>query len=175
MLVQFLHIMIFLKELTIFKLIQVLFISGIKFLFAPFIAIGYGFNYFQTVLLTTIGGIVGIYIFYFLSKWMIRQYNKYCPLIFSYFTSESVEKAKIILNCEPGSQKKFSRKSRLLINFRLKYGFIGIILLTPVLLSIPIGAFLAQKYYSKRNNVLFYLSISVVVWSLFISTFFFLV
>lgn len=159
---------------SVFKLIQVLFISGIKFLFAPLISIGYGFNYFQTAGITAAGGILGILFFYFLSRWIIRQYYKYCPVVFSYFSGEKVEQAKKILNCQDIPKKKFTRKNRLIINIRKKYGFLGIILLTPVLLSIPIGAFLAQKYYSKRNNVLVYMSISVVLWSFFISSVFFL-
>lgn len=159
---------------SVFKLIQVLFISGIKFLFAPLISIGYGFNYFQTAGITAVGGILGILFFYFLSRWIIRQYYKYCPVVFSYFSGEKVEQAKKILNCQDIPKKKFTRKNRLIINIRKKYGFLGIILLTPVLLSIPIGAFLAQKYYSKRNNVLVYMSISVVLWSFFISSVFFL-
>ncbi|MBN2175043.1 MAG: hypothetical protein JW731_12995 [Bacteroidales bacterium] len=166
--------MIHFLDISVIKLIQVLLVSGIKFLFAPFISIGYGFNYFQTVIFTTVGGILGILFFYFLSKWLIRQYNKYCPLVFSYFTGEKVEKAKKILNCEQTPKKKFTRKNRLIINVRNKYGLFGIILLTPVLLSIPIGAFLAQKYYSRKTNLLIYMSISVVIWSFFISSVFFL-
>lgn len=159
---------------SVFKLIQVLIISGIKFLFAPIISIGYGFNYFQTAGITAVGGILGILFFYFLSRWIIHQYYKYCPVVFSYFSGEKVEKAKKILNCQEIPKKKFTRKNRLIINLRKKYGFLGIIMLTPVLLSIPIGAFLAQKYYSKRNNVLVYMSISVVLWSFFISSVFFI-
>ena len=160
--------------IQVFKLIQVVILSGIKFIFAPFISIGYGFNYFQTVLFTAVGGILGILFFYFFSKWIIIQYSKYCPIVFSYFTGEKVEQAKKILNCDQPPKKRFTRKNKIIINLRNKYGFLGIILLTPVLLSIPIGAFLAQKYYSKRSNVLFYLSISVVLWSFFISSVFFL-
>lgn len=166
--------MIFITGIQIFKLIQILIVSGIKFLFAPLISIGYGFNYFQTVIFTTAGGILGILFFYFLSKWIIRQYNKFCPVVFSYFTGEKVEKAKKILNCDQPPKKKFTRKNKIIINIRRKYGFFGIIFLTPILLSIPIGAFLAQKYYSKKANVLVYMSISVVLWSFFISSIFFL-
>ncbi len=166
--------MIFITGIQIFKLIQILIVSGIKFLFAPLISIGYGFNYFQTVIFTTAGGILGILFFYFLSKWIIRQYNKLCPVVFSYFTGEKVEKAKKILNCDQPPKKKFTRKNKIIINIRRKYGFFGIIFLTPILLSIPIGAFLAQKYYSKKANVLVYMSISIVLWSFFISSIFFL-
>ncbi len=166
--------MLLISGIQVFKLIQVVIISGVKFLFAPFISIGYGFNYLQTVLFTTAGGILGILFFYFFSKWIILQYTKYCPIVFSYFTGEKVDRAKKILNCEQPPRKKFTRKNKIIINLRNKYGLFGIILLTPVLLSIPIGAFLAQKYYSKKANILLYMSISVIFWSFCISSIFFL-
>lgn len=159
---------------SFFKLLQVLFISGIKFIFAPFISIGYGFNFIQTSVITAIGGILGILFFYYLSRWLLLQYTKYCPIIFSYFTGDRIEKAKKILNCSEVPKRKFTRKNKLIINLRYRYGLIGIVLLTPILLSIPIGAFLAQKYFSKKKNILVYMSISVVFWSFFISSVFFL-
>jgi hypothetical protein len=163
-----------LAGVSVFKLIQVILISGVKFFFAPLISIGYGFNYSQTVIFTTLGGIAGLVFFYFLSQWIIRQYYKYCPIVFSYFTGERVEKAKRILNCSEQPKKKFTKRNRFLINFRFKYGYLGLVCLTPVLLSIPIGAFLAQKYYSKKSNVLLHMSISVMLWSFGISSIFFL-
>ena len=89
--------MTFIIGLKIFKLLQVLVVSGIKFLFAPFISIGYGFNYIQTALTTALGGILGILFFYFLSKWIIAQYYKYSPSIYSYFTGVKIERSRIIL------------------------------------------------------------------------------
>lgn len=167
--------MVFFIGLKIFKLLQVLFVSGIKFLFAPLISIGYGFNYIQTALLTALGGIMGILFFYFLSKWIIRQYYRFSPAIFSYFTGEKIERSEKILNQEPNQKKKFTSKNKLIINIRNKYGFFGIIVFTPVLLSIPLGAFLARKYYSGRSHTLIYMSISAVIWSFFISSIFFLI
>jgi hypothetical protein len=166
--------MIFIIGLKIFKLLQVLIVSGIKFLFAPLISIGYGFNYIQTALITAFGGILGILFFYFLSKWIIRQYYRYSPMIFSYFTGEKLALSRKILIRETIFKKKFTRKNKLIINIRNKYGFFGIIILTPVLLSIPLGAFLARKYYSERSHTLVYMSISAVLWSFFISSIFFL-
>jgi hypothetical protein len=166
--------MIFIIGLKLFKLLQVLFVSGIKFLFAPLISISYGFNYIQTALITALGGILGILFFYFLSKWIIRQYYRFSPAIFSYFAGEKLERSMKILNDEYLPKKKFTRKNKLIINIRNKYGFFGIIILTPVLLSIPLGAFLARKYYSGRDHTLVYMSISAVIWSFFISSIFFL-
>lgn len=166
--------MSFLIGLKVFKLLQVLIVSGIKFLFAPFISIGYGFNYIQTALTTAVGGILGILFFYYLSKWIIVQYYKYSPVIYNYFSTEKTELFKQDTVQEIVTRKKFTRRNKLIINIRNKYGYFGIIIFTPVLLSIPLGAFLAQKYYSRRNHTLIYLSISVVLWSFFISSVFFL-
>lgn len=166
--------MTFLVGLKLFKLLQVLFISGIKFLFAPLISIGYGFNYFQTLLITAVGGILGIFFFYFLSKWIIVQYNRFSPAIYSYFTGVKIDTSRKILSREKKIKRKFTRKNKMIINIRNKYGFAGIIMFTPVLLSIPLGAFLARKYYSGRNHTLIYMSISVVLWSFFISSIIFL-
>jgi hypothetical protein len=166
--------MSFIIGLKIFKLIQVLIVSGIKFLFAPLISISYGFNYIQTALVTALGGILGILFFYFLSKWILRQYYRYSPMIFSYFTGEKIDWSRSILRSEIQLKKKFTRKNKLIINIRNKYGFLGIIIFTPVLLSIPLGAFLARKYYSGKSHTLVYMSISAVLWSFFISSILFL-
>lgn len=167
--------MAFVTGIQLFKLIQVLIISGIKFLFAPFVSIGYGFNYFQTVSFTAIGGIAGLFFFFYLSKWMIRMYYKFCPVVVFYFGGDEARKNYQESQCKKPGKKKFTRKNKAIINLRNKYGFLGIILLTPILLSIPIGAFLAQKYYAKKKHILVYLSVSVVMWSFFISSFYFLI
>ena len=161
--------------IQVLELIQVIIVSGIKFLFAPFISIGYGFNYLQTVIFTTLGGIAGLLFFYYLSKWMLRMYLRICPVVISYFGGEEARIAMQASQCRKPDRKKFTRKNKAIVNLRNKYGLVGIILLTPVLLSIPIGAFLAQKYYPRKNSLLVYLSLSVLMWSFFISSFYFLV
>jgi hypothetical protein len=44
-----------------------------------------------------------------------------------------------------------------------------LVILTPVLFSIPIGTFLTTKYYAHKRNILIYLSFSVICWALIIS------
>lgn len=159
--------------IQVYKLILVLLISTVKFFFAPFLSIGYGFNYIETVTITTIGGITGVFFFYYLSKWVIKLFNTYSPRVISYFAGADAKRKLEKLNNKKQKRKKFTRKNKFIINFRNKYGFTGIIILTPILLSIPIGAFLAQKYYSENSYVLALLSISVVVWSFLISSIYF--
>ena len=159
---------------NVLELLSVIILSGIKFLFAPIISIGYGYNFLQTLLITSVGGILGIFFFYYLSKWIIKKYYHYCPVVVSYFAGEEAKQKLIQSQCGKKSKKSFTKKNKFIIKARKNYGFFGIILLTPILLSIPIGAFLAQKYYSKNKRILIYLSLSVTIWSACLSSMYFL-
>jgi hypothetical protein len=55
---------------------------------------------------------------------------------------------------------------------RNKYGLLGIIILTPILLSIPLGTMLANRYYSTKKRIPLYLIISVICWSFILTSFF---
>ncbi|MBN1338793.1 MAG: hypothetical protein JXA03_05680 [Bacteroidales bacterium] len=158
---------------VLFKMIQVLLISSIKFVFAPLISAGYGFSYLQTAVITTIGGISGVLFFYFISRFFVKLFYKYCPIVISYFTQTDCETIFPKIR-KRKTRKFFTRKNKLIIRVRNQYGYLGIIALTPVLLSIPIGSFLAGKYYSHRKNLLIHMSLSVIFWSFLISTVFFL-
>lgn len=160
--------------IDVLKLLMVVLLSGVKFLFAPIISIGYGYNFLQTLFITSVGGIIGVFFFYFLSKWLIQKYYRYCPVIVFYFAGEKARQKLIDSRCGRENKKKFTKKNKFIIKARKNYGFIGIILLTPILLSIPIGAFIAQKYYSKNKNILLYLSLSVTIWSACLSSIYFL-
>jgi len=163
------------NSLEVLKLLQVLLVSSVKFLFGPLVSLGYGFNYLETMVITTMGGVLGLLFFFFLSKWLIRQLNLYIPLLVASFRSKVQQEKMVLAKREKAPKRRFNWRNRLIINIRDKYGYIGIILLTPVLLSIPIGVFLAQKYYSRKSHTLVYLSLSVAFWSFFISSFVFLV
>jgi hypothetical protein len=69
----------------------------------------------------------------------------------------------------PRQKKIFSFKSRAMVKIRRKYGLAGIVILTPVLLSIPLGAFLAARYYGSSRFLVLYLVASVAGWSLLMS------
>jgi uncharacterized protein involved in cysteine biosynthesis len=63
----------------------------------------------------------------------------------------------------------FSRKSRFLVKVKTTYGFWGIIIATPFLLTIPVGAFLANRYYAKRPQTVPFMIISIISWAGFLS------
>ena len=53
---------------------------------------------------------------------------------------------------------------------RKKYGLWGIAFLTPMILSIPLGTFLAIKYYRNKKSVLLSLAIISSFWSIIMSS-----
>jgi hypothetical protein len=144
-------------------------VSSIKFLIAPALSFGMGLNFVQTWLSTTAGGIVGVIMFFFLSRWILLLYSRYI----SYYTHVLRVKFYGLLNIKVPKfipAKRFTRRNRLIIKIVRKYGLAGIAILTPVLLSIPVGTFIATRYYSNNRYLLIYLSGSVLFWSLFMSS-----
>lgn len=153
----------FLKILIVFA------VSSIKFLLAPALSFSLGLNFVQTLLSTTAGGIVGVIIFFFLSRWIILLYARY----FVYYMHRLKTRIYGFLHISLPvyiPARRFTRRNRLIIKVVRKYGLFGIVALTPVLLSIPVGTFLATRYYSTNRYLLVYLSGSVLFWSLFMSS-----
>ena len=73
------------------------------------------------------------------------------------------------------NRKKFTKRNRFIIKTRTTYGKWGIMLLTPVLLSIPIGAFLLRKYYSDQPNTLLFALIIIALEGIVLSLIFWLI
>jgi hypothetical protein len=155
---------------SIFKYLLILALSSVKFLFAPPLSFEFGFTFLQTWLVTTLGGIAGVIFFFYLSKGLLAIYFRFLSKYFSLLNTKLRITVWNHYQLPIQAKKIFTFRNKSLVKIRRKYGLIGIIILTPILLSIPLGTFLALKYYSRQKNLLVYLSISVVVWSLLISS-----
>jgi len=111
------------------------------------------FNYVQTIIFTTIGGILGVLFFYFLSNIIIGLYRRYLAVYFRFFfLKNQKKKKKSIAPVVIKIKKNLQEKNRFIILLKGKVGMIGIAILTPTVLSIPLGTFLASKYYSKAKK-----------------------
>jgi len=96
------------------------------------------------VLLTLLGGIIGVVIFtqigYDVEKWFVRKF--------------------------PKRFKRFSLKNRLLVRLRRKWGIWGISFLTPILLGIPVGVALSLTLTTDKRLIIKTMVISLICWSL---------
>lgn len=104
----------------------------------------------ETLIYTNTGGILGIFIFTFFSDFLIKIWDKYWP-------------EKLKLNRKTG--KIFTKRNRWYVKIKLRYGLFGLVILTPVILSIPIGSFLIVKYYGLKKINIIYMIAGIIFWS----------
>lgn len=133
--------------------------STVKFVFGGVpLALGLGFSFFQAVTVTSLGGFVGVTVFVYTSDKLIAY----------------LKKRKILKQLENPNQirkRSFTRTNKIIIIVKQRFGLLGISLLTPLLLSIPIGCFLAVRYFNDKQRILFYMFGSILFWSVSISSF----
>ena len=63
------------------------------------------------------------------------------------------------------SKPAFSKRNRKLIGLKSKFGLWGIAFLSPLLLSLPLGCFLAVRYFKNRWRIFGIMSLGVAFWS----------
>lgn len=143
----------------LWEIVSVFLLSSVKFVFGGVpLALGLGFSFFKAVTVTTLGGFTGILFFVFLSEKLI----------------ENVKKLKEKKQTDSASQppkKIFTRKNKIIVNVKRRFGLIGIALLTPFLLSIPLGCYLAVRYFKEKQKVVTYMFASILFWSIAVSSF----
>ena len=114
-------------------------------------------SFVETLIYTNIGGILGAVTFLTFSAFLIRMLNKFWPegVIF--------HKKK---------RKIFTKANRSFVRIKIKYGLLGIVILSPAVLSIPVGSFLAAKYYGTKPKVYFLLITGQLLWSVIYTVFY---
>lgn len=141
------------KELTVIAL------STWKFA-ATFPVAIYAFKMssFETILYTNIGGFIGIIVFALLSKGFLKIIKLLWP-------KKSNDSKK--------SKKIFTRRNKRIIFLKNKLALPGVIILTPVLLSIPVGVFIVTKYFGRKSINFLYLLVVQFLWSVIYTTIYF--
>ena len=148
------------------KIFHVILLASVKYIITLPYAMIIGLEYEEAIFAVLTGGIGGFLFFYYLSKPVIKEFRafkNFLCLQFSknrrgYETRCALEKIK-------KKAKIFTRRNRFLARFKKTYGFWGVIICTPLFLTIPLGAFLAGKYYSKRRYLILYMIISITGWA----------
>lgn len=128
------------------ELISVFLMGGLKFFFAVPLALTYDFSFWQTFLVTCLGGVIGVLFFAQFRKVILKIYYKLFPF-------------------KNNNSKKRGLKKTLAIKTVKKYGLFGIAVLTPIFFSIPIGTFIALHFFPNKKKTLPILFASVLGWS----------
>lgn len=154
-----------------FKIVHVALLASVKYFITLPYAMLIGLDFSQAIIAVLVGGIGGFLFFYYMSKPFFKGLEHIKPFICQ-LMPEFV-KTRYQTFCQKRLTQKpvkiFSKKRRLMVKLRTSYGFWGIIIATPFLLTIPIGALLASKYYSKRKQTVPYMIMSIVGWAAVLS------
>jgi len=114
-------------------------------------------SFAETLVYTNIGGILGAVVFFYFSAFLIKMWNRYWP--------ESLKIRKT-------AKKVFTKRNRRFVAIKMKFGLLGIVILSPVILSIPLGAFLTVKYYGTKIRNIIWLIAGQIFWSLVYTIFY---
>lgn len=103
------------------------------------------YNYTEIVITLITGGSTGVVFFYYAMGWINTLIDKLLP-----------KKKK---------KKVFTKGNRRFIKIKNRYGLIGISALTPILLSIPVGCFLASRFYKGKSTTIPIMLAGIVFWA----------
>lgn len=140
------------------KIVEIGLIASVKFLIAPFEAERYGFNFRDSFLITTSGGIIGIVVFSILGEIIAYSWKR----ILNFF-KQSWGKRKLVQETSQG--KKFTWSKRFAVRIKIRFGLTGLVITTPSIISIPIGTFIIHRFYRKKIRNIFLLILSLIIWS----------
>jgi hypothetical protein len=157
-----------------YKISILILVSSVKFIFAFPLAFGYKFAFIETLCYTSAGGILGVIFFAFISDELIIFYNWFIH-VYMHNHPKSRVFAKSIKDryrkIFPAKEKKiFSKKSKRFVKIKKSWGLVGVAILTPLILSIPIGTFLAIRFFKRTKKTIIILCTSVISWSLLLSS-----
>lgn len=116
----------------------------------------YGYNFVESMLFGLAAGFIGSAAFIYAGDYL----NKLIDLIGNRIRGNRPRKVR----------KKFTKTNRRIVAIKSRYGLIGIALVSPILISIPVGAFIAVRYFHNKKKILLYMMASVAVWSAIFSS-----
>ena len=133
--------------MNIWEALSAFLLSGIKLLFTPMgFAAANVFPLWEIAMVCAAGGVFGAVIFYFVGKGL---------------NSIGSKKKK-------SNKKVFTKQNRRIISIKNKFGLFGTAM-TIGIISVPLGAMLVGKYFSKNNLAIPSLISASLLWSFLIT------
>lgn len=133
----------------VLKILSVFLLSSVKFGIGGVpAAVFANFPFFKAMLITITGGMTGVMVFTYLSEWVEKKLEKWFPR---------------------KNKKKFTLTNKTIVYVKKYFGLVGISIITPILLSIPLGVFIAVRFYHHdKNKIIRYMFVSITAWAVLI-------
>lgn len=131
--------------IEVFQIIGLVLFSSVKFFFAPSAIYLSGYSFFETIAISITGGVLGVLVFFYTGSAIFK------------FIGDRFYKAR--------PKKSFNKKNRFIIKVKKSWGLIGLAIISPTLISIPLGCLLASRYFRNDRRTIPLLLSSVIFWS----------
>jgi len=128
--------------------------SILKFLITPSLMIAAGYSWWEVLIISSFGAVLGVFIFYNAGKAIFNWWSKF--------------RANSKKNDSSPRKPTPSKSKRRFIIFKDKYGLPGLILISGII-SVPIAAVLAAKYFRNNKKTPFYLILAFMCWACFLT------
>jgi len=138
--------------------LSVLAMGALKFLFAAPLSYGLGFGFLGTLTLLLVGGGLGMTGFFFAGARVMEWFR---------LRHMRREHKRLAKGLPP--DRIFTRTNRFIVRMKRDFGLPGLAVMPPIL-SIPITAVIAAKYFRHDRRTLPILLLSVVAWSFVLSS-----
>jgi len=138
--------------------VSVMLAGMLKFMFSALLSYRLGHTYGETVLLTATGGCIGMIVFYTAGTRVLE-----------WFRRRHLRRIARAVREGRAPHRVFTRTNRMIVRVKHLYGIKGLAALAPPILSVPVTALLAAKYFRHERRTLPLLLSSVVIWSFVLS------
>jgi len=140
-----------------FKIINVFLLATVKYFYSPMYGFLLGLNFWESTLAVLAGGIFGFFVFYYITDIFLVYVRHLKPVVVKvtpHRTRLRYRSWKMKRYKRKKNKKVFTRRNKFFVKARRNYGMWGIVILIPIALSIPVGAFLLRKYYGHRKEAI---------------------
>jgi len=128
-------------------------VASTKFALTPLVSLPMNISKIELFFTMLFGGLLGYFLFFYFSEYLINRFESFK------------------LKRKSRERRVFSKKNRMIIGIVRKRGLILLALITPILLSIPVGAFLAARYFTNKLKVNIVMISAIVLWSIIYTVF----
>ena len=137
----------------LFPILLIMVWGSTKYLVALGLIFYYDYNFGESLILAITSSMMGV--------------------VFFSYTRDALKMLWYRLFQPPQTVKvHFNWRTRFIVKVRRRFGLAGIALITPILLSIPVGSMMAMGLYNNKRKVFSYMFVSITFWSvLFIGTY----
>ena len=151
----------------ILKIVSVFLIASVKYFWATPYSFGLRLNEWETIFFMEAGGILGFLFYYYFFGFLFKELKLLWPIVYNFtpvLFKVRFEMWLIRLRLKKTNARKFTKRNKIIVIMRQRYGMWGLVILSPVILSIPVGAFLGNKYFKHNHHYIPYMILSIVIW-----------